>query len=48
VRKWSMGFVVLDLYLDWVVLQVDVQNALNFVSRTTIFQELQYFIGTLD
>jgi hypothetical protein len=43
------GFcVILDLHLDWVVLHVDVNNALNFVSQTTIFQELQYFTSTLD
>ncbi len=29
---------MLDLHLEWVVLQVDVRNAFNLVSRTTIFK----------
>jgi hypothetical protein len=31
---------MLNLHLDWVVLQVNVHNAFNLVSRSTIFQEL--------
>jgi len=31
----------LDLYLEWVVLQLDVENAFNLVSRGVIFQQLR-------
>jgi len=31
---------MLDLHLEWVVLQLDVQNAFNLIFRITIFQEL--------
>ncbi len=41
-------FIILDLHLNWVVLQVDAHNALNFLSQRTTFQELQSFTGTLD
>ncbi len=43
-----MGLAMLDLYLEWVVLQVDVWNTFNLISWTTIFQELWFSIGTLD
>jgi hypothetical protein len=39
---------MLDLHLEWVVLQVDVRNMFNLISQTTIFQELRSFIDTLD
>jgi hypothetical protein len=29
-----------DLHLDWVALQIDMDNALNYVSRKVMFQEL--------
>jgi hypothetical protein len=32
---------ILDLHLDWVVLQLDVGNAFNLVSKGVIFQELR-------
>ncbi len=31
---------MLDLHLDWVVLQVDVYNTFNSMSQSTIFQKL--------
>jgi hypothetical protein len=40
--------IMLDLYLNWVVLHVDIYNAFNFVAQTIIFQELPFFIGALD
>lgn len=30
-----------DLHPDWVVLQIDMDNALNHVSRRVMFQELR-------
>jgi hypothetical protein len=30
----------IDLHTDWVVIQVDVENIFNNVSRTAIFKEL--------
>jgi hypothetical protein len=32
---------MLNLHPDWAVLQVDVRNAFNFVSMSTIFQKLR-------
>ncbi|KAL2608123.1 hypothetical protein R1flu_026696 [Riccia fluitans] len=37
----------LDLHPDWVVLQVDIQNAFNTVSREALFLELCTAIGSL-
>jgi hypothetical protein len=31
---------MLDLHLNWVVLQVDIRNSFNLVSQSAIFQEL--------
>jgi hypothetical protein len=39
---------MLDLHLDWVLLHVHVYNAFNYISHTTIFQELWSSISTLD
>ncbi|KAL2613061.1 hypothetical protein R1flu_024753 [Riccia fluitans] len=39
---------ILDLHLDWVVLQVDIQNAFNIVSWEAFFCELHVAIGFLD
>jgi hypothetical protein len=39
---------LLDLHPEWVVLQVDGHNTINSISQTTIFQELWFFINTLD
>ncbi|KAL2631938.1 hypothetical protein R1flu_016624 [Riccia fluitans] len=38
----------LDLHLDWVVLQVDIQNAFNTISWEALFRELLAAIGFLD
>ncbi|KAL2630334.1 hypothetical protein R1flu_015020 [Riccia fluitans] len=38
----------LDLHPDWVVLQLDIRNAFNTVSREAIFRELGSALGTLD
>ncbi|KAL2612956.1 hypothetical protein R1flu_024648 [Riccia fluitans] len=38
----------LDLHPDWVVLQVDIQNAFNIVSREALFCELCAATGSLD
>ncbi|KAL2621414.1 hypothetical protein R1flu_001619 [Riccia fluitans] len=38
----------LDLHPDWVVLQLDIRNAFNTVSREAIFHELRSAPGTLD
>ncbi|KAL2613331.1 hypothetical protein R1flu_025023 [Riccia fluitans] len=38
----------LDLHPDWVVLQVDIQNAFNIVSREGLFRELRAATGSLD
>ncbi|KAL2653717.1 hypothetical protein R1flu_021845 [Riccia fluitans] len=38
----------LDLHPDWVVLQLDIRNAFNIVSREAIFCELRSAPGTLD
>jgi hypothetical protein len=40
--------IMLDLHLEWVVLQVDVQNTFNLLSRIAIFQELCSCTNTLD
>ncbi len=37
----------LDLHLDWVVLQLDMANAFNLVSRGVIFQELHAASGDI-
>jgi hypothetical protein len=39
---------VLDLHSEWVVLQVDVWNVFNLIFGTTFFQELKFYISTLD
>jgi uncharacterized membrane protein len=36
----------LDVHLDWVVLQVDIANAFNFISRKVIFKKL-HAIGAI-
>ncbi len=36
-----------DLHPDWVVLQIDMDNALNYVSRRVVFQELQVVGGEI-
>jgi len=38
---------MLDLHLDWVVLQVDIHNSFNLVSQSTIFQELWFSLDFL-
>jgi hypothetical protein len=38
---------MLHLHLDWVVLEMDVHNAFNSMSQSTIFQELQSSHGSL-
>ncbi|KAL2608814.1 hypothetical protein R1flu_027387 [Riccia fluitans] len=38
----------LDLHPDWVVLQVDIQNAFNTVSREALFCDLHAATGSLD
>ncbi|KAL2624441.1 hypothetical protein R1flu_008686 [Riccia fluitans] len=38
----------LDLHPDWVVLQVDIQNKFNTISREALFHELCAVIGSLD
>ncbi|KAL2612792.1 hypothetical protein R1flu_024484 [Riccia fluitans] len=38
----------LDLHPDWVVLQVDIQNAFNTISREVLFHELRAATGSLD
>ncbi|KAL2610010.1 hypothetical protein R1flu_028583 [Riccia fluitans] len=38
----------LDLHSDWIVLQVDIKNAFNTVSREALFRELRVAIGSLD
>ncbi len=39
---------MLDLHLNWMVLQVDIDNAFNLMSQLAIFQELQFSPGYLD
>jgi hypothetical protein len=39
---------MLDLHLNWVVLEVNVHNAFNLVSWLVIFQELQSLLSSLD
>ncbi len=39
--------VTLDVHLNWVVLQVDITNVFNIVSRRVIFQELHVTSGQL-
>jgi hypothetical protein len=39
---------MLDLHPYWVVLQVDVHNAFNLMSWSTIFQELWFSFDFLD
>jgi hypothetical protein len=39
---------MLDLHLEWVVLQVDVQNMFNSISQIAIFQDLCSCTSTLD
>ncbi len=34
-----------DLHPNWVVLQIDMDNALNYVSKKVVFQELQVVGG---
>ncbi len=41
-------WVMLDLHLNWVVLQVDVCNTFNSKSQSTIFQELLFFPDSLN
>jgi hypothetical protein len=36
-----------DLHPDWVVLQIDMDNALNYVSRRVMFQELRVVEGEI-
>ncbi|KAL2644887.1 hypothetical protein R1flu_012474 [Riccia fluitans] len=38
----------LDLHPDWIVLQVDIQNAFNTISWEALFCELRAAIGSLD
>ncbi|KAL2642349.1 hypothetical protein R1flu_009936 [Riccia fluitans] len=38
----------LDLHPDWVVLQVDIQNAFNTISLEALFRELRAAKGSLD
>ncbi|KAL2631219.1 hypothetical protein R1flu_015905 [Riccia fluitans] len=38
----------LDLHPDWIVLQVDIENAFNTVSQETLFCELRAAIGSMD
>jgi hypothetical protein len=38
---------MLNLHLDWVVLQVDVYNTFNLMSWSIIFQELWSLLGSL-
>jgi len=40
--------VVLDLHLDWVVLEVHVCSAFNSISQITIFYRLHFYISTFD
>jgi hypothetical protein len=37
---------MLNLHPDWVVLQVDVRNAFNSMSRSAIFQEIRFSFGS--
>ncbi|KAL2650793.1 hypothetical protein R1flu_018921 [Riccia fluitans] len=39
---------IVDLHPDWMVLQLDIQNAFNTVSREAIFHELRSAPSTLD
>ncbi|KAL2611673.1 hypothetical protein R1flu_023365 [Riccia fluitans] len=39
---------ILDLHPDWVVLQVDIQNMFNTISREALFCELRVATGSLD
>jgi len=39
---------MLDLHPYWVILQVDVHNAFNLMSWSTIFQELWYSPSFVD
>jgi hypothetical protein len=39
---------MLHLHPNWMVLQMDVCNAFNSMSQSTIFQELQSSHGSLD
>ncbi len=39
--------VVLDVHIDWVVLQVDIVNAFNIISRRSIFLKLHVVNGQL-
>jgi hypothetical protein len=36
-----------DLHPNWVVLQIDMDNALNYVSRRVMFQELRVVGGEI-
>ncbi|KAL2643274.1 hypothetical protein R1flu_010861 [Riccia fluitans] len=40
--------VTFDLHPDWLVLQIDIRNAFNTISREAIFRELRSAPGTLD
>ncbi|KAL2649812.1 hypothetical protein R1flu_017940 [Riccia fluitans] len=37
-----------DLHPDWIVLQIDIRNAFNTISREVIFRDLRSAPGTLD
>ncbi|KAG6555109.1 hypothetical protein Mapa_003144 [Marchantia paleacea] len=39
---------LLDIHPDWIILQVDVENAFNNVSRASIFRELREAGGPLS
>ncbi len=41
-------WMILDLDPNWVVLRMDVHNAFNLMSRSAIFQELQFSLSFLD